>query len=232
MESYFPVLVVGILVLAIVAVVFGHLAEKRRREELAAFAGEIGWRFDPSRRSNDPLLARFEQFRRGHSRRAFNTLNGTLDARGLECDAQAGDFLYKQTSGSGKNRRTTTYRFSYLVLDLPFRAVPDLVIRREGMFDKLTSVLGFDDIDFESDEFSRKFFVQSRDRKFAYDLIDPRMMEFLLAKSPPRIELEAGFLCLTDGSSRWDPHQFGVQLDTARDFLGRWPDHLVDRLGS
>ncbi|MCA8944303.1 MAG: hypothetical protein KDB80_17185 [Planctomycetes bacterium] len=232
MHEFFPFVVVGFIALAIVLAVFGHLAAKKRREALAAFAAEIGWDFDPSSRTHDSMLAPFEQFQRGHSRRAFNTLSGTLEARGFECDAQAGDFLYKRTSGSGKNRRTTTYRFSYLVLDLPFRSVPDLLIRREGLFDKLTSVLGFDDIDFESEEFSRKFFVKSRDRKFAYDLVDPRMMEFLLATRPPRIDLEAGFLCMTDGSSRWEPNQFGRQFETAREFLDRWPAHLVDRLES
>ena len=60
----------------------------------------------------------------------------------------------------------------------------------------------FDDIDFESDEFSRKFYVQSSDRKFAYDVLHPRMMEFLLQTTPPMIDVEGGALCLSGGRRR------------------------------
>ena len=110
-----------------------------------------------------------------------------------------GDFTYKVTTSSGKSTTTTTYRFSYLILHMPWSGVPDLLIRREGMFDKIAGVLGFDDIDFESAQFSRRFHVSSTDKRFAYDVIDPRMMEFLLKGDPPTVDIENTRCCISDG---------------------------------
>lgn len=230
----------GIVVLIVVGIaLFAGLAylswlqAKKRREAFAEFARKIGWRFDPDHFSIDGSpLDHFDMFRKGHSRRAFNTLSGNLTIDELDCAAQAGDYRYKVTTGSGKNRRTRTHRFSYLAFRLPFAEVPDVVIRREGLFDKIGGVFGFDDIDFESEEFSRKFYVQSKDRRFTYDLIHPRMMEFLLAKQPPQIDIEAGYVLLTNGTSTWQIEEFGRRFDFAREFMRLWPPHLVDSLRS
>ena len=143
-----------------------------------------------------------------------------------------GDFTYKVTTHSGKSSSTRTYRFSYLIVHLPFGRVPDLLIRREGLFDKLAGAFGFDDIDFESAEFSRRFFVKSTDKRFAYDVIHPRMMEFLLAGEPPAIDIEYGRCCLSNGRRRWEPHEFKGRVDWIRRFFDHWPDHLTANLES
>jgi len=224
--------VILLIVLAAVAVAslayLSYLAEKKRREALAGLAGELGWRFAPERdSSHDDEYAHFEIFRRGHSRRAYNTMFGELEDGGRRYFAKAGDFVYKKTSGSGDNRRTTTYRFSYLILHLPWPGVPDLLIRPEGLFDKLAGAFGFDDIDFESEEFSRKFHVKSPDRRFAYDVIHPRMMEYLLQSRPLAVDIERGRCCLSDGSRRWEPEQFKAQIAFLRRFFELWPEHLT-----
>lgn len=211
----------------------GYLQEKKRREALARLAGELGWRFDPSKDwSHDEEYAHFEVFRRGHGRCAFNTLTGALDWDGRACPAKMGDFRYKVTSGSGKSRRTRTYRFSYLIVHLPFRHAPSLLVRREGVFDKVAGAFGWDDIDFESAEFSRRFHVNSTDKRFAYDMVHPRMMEFLLEGEPPTIDLEHGRCCLCDGRRRWSDEEFRGTLDWARRFLELWPDHVKADLKS
>ena len=211
---------------------FGHLQEKKRREALTALADKHGFRFDPSHdSSHDDEYAQFEIFRRGHSRVAKNTLTGTVELFERSCRLVMGDFRYKVTSGSGKNRRTTTYNFSYLIVHPPWHT-PPLLIRPEGVWDKLKGAFGFDDIDFESDEFSRKFYVQSSDRKFAYDVLHPRMMEFLLQTSPPMIDVEGGALCLSGGRRRWEPDRFEGAIDMLRRFCELWPRHLVKEFDS
>ena len=211
---------------------FGHLQEKKRREELAALAERLGFRFDPNNdSSHDDEYAQFEIFRRGHSRVAKNTLTSTVELFERSCRLVMGDFRYKITSGSGKNRRTTTYNFSYLIVHPPWQT-PPLLIRPEGVWDKLKGAFGFDDIDFESDEFSRKFYVQSSDRKFAYDVLHARMMEFLLQNSPPMIDIEDGALCLSGGRRRWEPDRFEGAIDLVRRFCELWPRHLVKEFDS
>ncbi len=113
---------------------------------------------------------------------------------------------------------------------MPFARVPDLLIRREGLFDKLAGAFGFDDIDFESVEFSRRFHVKSPDKRFAYDVIHARMMEFLLAGEAAAIDIECGRCCVSDGRKRWDPQQFEDTLTWIRQFFDLWPEHLTARL--
>ncbi len=229
---YVVLIIAGIALVALLGY-FAWLAEKKRREALAALADSLGWRFDPSRdRDHDDEYAHFEIFRRGHSRAAHNTLTGVLEINDLQWPAKMGDFTYKVTSHSGKSTSTRTYRFSYLILHMPYARVPDLLLRREGMFDKIAGVLGFDDIDFESAEFSRRFHVKSSDKRFAYDVVHPRMMEFLLAGDAPTVDIENERCCISDGRRRWRPEQFEQKLAWVRRFLDLWPDHVTRTLKS
>lgn len=228
-----PILLVALVAAgAIAAAVYAAHREKQRRESLRALAQELGGRFDPRRdHTHDDRYAHFEVFRRGHSRAACNTITAPMTVLDATGQLVLGDFRYKRTSGSGKSRRTVTYRFSYCILHLPVHDLPDLLIRPEGVFDRLADVFGGEDIDFELDDFSRAFLVKCTDRKFAYDVIDPRMMEFLLAARPPAIDIEHGRCLLADGGRRWTPDQFRARLRFLEHFFDRWPDHVVRRLG-
>lgn len=224
-----------VLVVAVVGglIYLSYLVERRRREALAGLAGSLGWRFDPAKdRGHDERYPQFDAFREGHSRAAYNTLTGSVEANGRRYAVQMGDFTYKVTRHTGKSTSTSTYHLSYLIVQVPFRSVPDLLIRREGVFDKLAGALGFDDIDFESAEFSRRFFVKSTDKRFAYDVIHARMMEFLLDGEPPAVDLRSGAICLTNGTRRWDPPEFTSRLEWMKAFFALWPDHLTQRLGA
>lgn len=217
----------GVTVVAALAYL-SYLQRKRRREELSGLARELGWRFVPDRdHSHDDQYTQFEVFRRGHSRCAYNTLFGEVDVEGRSFPVKMGDFRYKITSGSGKNRSTRTYRFSYLILQVPLGNFPSVLIRPEGLFDKLAGAFGFDDIDFESAEFSRQFHVTSEDKRFAYDLLHPQMMEFLLETEPPVIDLERGHCCVSDTSSRWKAVKFKQMLDWWQRFFQLWPSHVI-----
>jgi hypothetical protein len=136
-----------------------------------------------------------------------------------------GDFKFTTTSGSGKNRRRTTHYFSYLLVQLQHH-VPELIIRRENFFDKIGAFFGFDDIDFESAEFSKKFSVKSSDKRFAWDLIDPRMMQWLMDNASPAIELEDDWMCMADGRC-WAPEDYLGKMALAGGFLEQWPEHTV-----
>ncbi len=225
-----------ILVIAVIAIFgvigyFAWLAEKKRREAMAALARRLGWRFDPSHdRSHDEQYAHFEIFRRGRSRAAHNTLTGEVEIDGRHWPAKMGDFTYKVKRHTGKSTHTKTYRFSYLILHLPFASVPDVFIRREGLFDKLADAFGFDDIDFESAEFSRRFHVKSSDKRFAYDVIHPQMMEFLMADDSREIDIENGRCCMSDGRHRWEPQEFEERLLWIRQFFDLWPEHVTAQL--
>jgi hypothetical protein len=232
MEAIVPIILVMTVLLGIAVIAyFNYLQLQKRREAMGDLAVELGWNIDPwPDETHDAQYGHFEIFTRGHSRSAYNTLTGQVRIKESDWPARMGDYTYKITSGSGKNRRTTTYRFSYMILETPFLMAPALLIRPEGFMDKLAGAFGFDDIDFESEEFSRKFHVKSRDKKFAYDVCHARMMEFLLATKPPCVDIERGRCCISDGTRCWEPEQFRATINWVQQFYDQWPDHIVKEL--
>ncbi|MBL9120010.1 MAG: hypothetical protein JNL80_08865 [Phycisphaerae bacterium] len=217
---------VGIAIVVAIGIA-AYKAEQKRKAEFLAVASENGLRYDPESHGDwDDRWPRFECFHRGHSRCAFNLLTGRLGGDGPEC--ALGEYRFKETHGSGKNRRTVTYTFGFAILDVGLRGVPDVLIRKEHLFDKVAGFFGFDDIDFESVEFSRSFMVKSSDKRFAYDLIDAQMMEFLLGQGTPNIDIGSasagGAVCLWFGqSSRLGPRELISLAQWGRSFIGRWP---------
>lgn len=234
-DALLPLIILIVIGLFVFAAYVAHRQAKERAAALAAVAGRLGWGFhgDIKDRGFDDRHAHFECFRRGHSRFAHNRLSGRIQALDTELAAEAGDYHYQITSGSGKNRSTRTYRFSFLLVALPFGAgLPSLRVRPENLFDKFAGAIGFEDIDFESAEFSRRHHVSASDRRFAYALLDPRMIEFLLDEHPPVFELGAGVLLVisAEGKRRWEPAEFVSAVNWVRSFLSRWPAHLASDL--
>jgi hypothetical protein len=113
-----------------------------------------------------------------------------------------------------------------MLVVLPLVGVPDISIRRENSVDRLASAIGIDDIDFESAEFNSLFRVRSSSKRFAYDLIHPRMMEFILKTCPPGLDIQRGFLCLSNGRSTWSPQVFGELLPWLAELFEHWPRHV------
>ena len=186
----FPCLVIPLfLVLAGAVVIFTILKARQRREAMAQLAGEMGWEFYSDAPWDLPnRYGSFDLFQRGHSRRADNILAGEIDGRaGIAFD-------YRYTTGSGKDQ-TTHYR-QVVVLELPILAAR-LRMRSEGLLDRVASWVGFDDIDFESDEFSRRYHVQCDDRRFAYDIFHARLIDYLLeCGDVPDVEMNGPLIAL------------------------------------
>lgn len=206
--------------------------ESARREQLAALALQGKWDFSAGHDTGIGRLCDFEIFNRGEKRYAYNTITGKVEYGAYHCELDVGDFSYTTQSTDGRgNRNSTKHHFSYLVVRLPFRDNPEVRIRREGLLDRVVEAVGFEDINFESDQFSRAFHVTSTDKRFAYDLIHPRVMQFMLEIDPPAlIEVAHGRLCLTDGVRRWNLEEFRTRLHWAREFVMLWPEHLAREL--
>ena len=215
-----------------VAAYYSHKREQERIRALRGVAQRLGWEFSVHKNRRHRFCFEFDVFAKGEDQYAYNTLQGQMACGRWRLQAQAGDYHYtvSRRDSQGRRRRST-HRFSYLVLRLPVVDTHTLYIRPEGFLDKVASSLGFDDIDFESAEFSGKFFVKSSDKRFAYDVIHPRMMEFLLAEKPSALEFARGKFCLAEGSRRWEAAEFSRHLRFAKLFFELWPEHIVTELG-
>jgi hypothetical protein len=231
-----PVFIVVIFVTFAALIIFGAIysykQQQARRLALSQLAARHGWSFDPASDStHDSRYSQFSIFTSGHTRYAYNTTRGSLKIADRDWPLQYGDFHYQTTSSNGKTTTTQTHLLSYVILETSFLGAPDLFIRNEGFFDRIASAIGFDDIDFESVEFSRKFIVKSSDKRFAYDVVSPLVMEFMLATTPPTIDFQRGVCCLYHGSVL-KAEEFAATLQWTVEFFEHWPRHVTAELAS
>jgi len=212
-----PLIIVGVIAIIVVVVVIGYIAAQKRREAMAAVAGRLGLRFQPRKDRGLARQYRFlDKLRRGSNRYAFNILSGSYQGH----DAMLFDYHYQ--TGSGKD--THHHYFSFFILQLPM-SFPELVIDKEGFFSKIAQAVGYDDIDFESHEFSRKFCVRSADKKFAYDVCNARMIEYLLSNTDMSIEIEGDSLAISF-RRRLAPEQIEPNLNRLITVRSLMPEYL------
>jgi hypothetical protein len=220
-----PLFFIGVIALVIVVAIFGYLSAQKRRQAMMDLAARLGLRFNPDKDRN--LAARYDfldKLRAGENRYAFNTLSGGYQGH----EVAAFDYHYETHSHDSKGRRQTHHHyFSVFLLHLPL-SFPELVIAREGFFSKVAQTLGYDDIDFESHEFSRKFCVRGKDKKFAYDVCHARMIEYLLANDDLTIEIDNDTLALTF-NSRLSPERIELNLGRLVTLRSLLPDYLFSR---
>jgi hypothetical protein len=223
MDSAFPVLIFGAFAaLVIVLAIFGAIAAKKRREAFALLAARLGLTFSPGR--DHSIASRFhflDRLAHGSNRYAYNVLSGSYQGGGV----LVFDYHYQTESRDSKgNRRTHHHHFSCFVLQLE-RSFPELTIAREGILSKMAQAFGYDDIDFESHEFSRKFCVRSKDKKFAYDVCHARMIEYLLANDDLNIEIENTALAMVY-SSVLKPEEIEPNLQRLTQVRALMPNYL------
>ena len=220
------------VVLAIVSVLWTGHSARVRRDRMRTWARARAYTFDPKADKRfHKRLSDFPTFRQGSARRALNTATFTIDALGATLPARLGDYTYTVAAGQG----TITYRLTYLLITLPMGDHPPTGLRPERLSDRLNAALGFNDINFEDAAFSKRYYVSSKDKRFAYDLLDPRTIELLKSTPhPANIEIAHDRLLLTHGykpglnsaESRWSPEQCDERIALAQAFLEHWPTHL------
>jgi hypothetical protein len=208
--------------LFVAIIVYSSIAARKRREELTALAGRLGFTLCPENDSELPRRFGFlDQLAQGSNRYAFNVLSGNY----RENDVLVFDYHYETHSTDSKgNPQTQHHYFSFFILTLP-TSFPELRITREGIFSKIAQAFGYEDIDFESAEFSRTFCVRSKDKKFAYDVCNTSMMEYLLANRDLSVEIENTALALAFGG-RLSAAEIESNLQRLLEIRARLPEYL------
>jgi hypothetical protein len=196
-------MIFGVVALIAVVAIVGYICAKKRREAMAALAARLGLHF-------------LDKLRRGSNRYVFNILSGNYQGH----DVMMFDYHYQVNSG----KNTHHHYFSFFILGLP-GSFPELVIDKEGFFSKVAQALGYDDIDFESHEFSRKFRVRSPNKKFAYDVCNGQMIEYLLSNSDLSIEIEGEVMAISF-NSRLSPEYIEPNLNRLVTVRSLMPEYL------
>ena len=162
--------------------VLAYRQEKARTEALKRTAEELGFTFSPD---HQPLvmqeLSALELFSRGRSRKLYNLM------RGANPDTAVSVFDYKYTTGSGKN--SSTHQQTVVCFDSDQLHLPTFTLQPEGMFHKLFSVFGYQDIDFgDFPNFSNRYLLRGSSEAAIRDFFDAPLVGALERLSGVTIE--------------------------------------------
>jgi hypothetical protein len=103
-------------------------------------------------------------------------------------------------------------------------------MRSESLFDRVASWVGYEDINFESDEFSRRYHVACDDRRFAYDILHARLIDYLLGcGSVPNLEMQGPLMVLFE--SQGDAANVRRLIAIGREIVASIPDYVRSARG-
>jgi hypothetical protein len=159
----------GVLLVALIAYL-AYAMQRARRQGFQQVAMQLGLSYsqqDPF----DLLGYPFTLFSKGDSRKLENVISGAWQ----EVDVIAFDYRY--TEGSGKSQ--TDYLFDCAIVPIGADS-PRLLIEHENLLTSLAGALSFRDQQFESEAFNQEYRVHCDVPKFANDVLDARMMQWLL----------------------------------------------------
>ncbi len=190
------IFVLALVLFMAVALVFIWRNERARTEALKQVAEAAGWLFQPD---GDLAALRalggVQLFDRGHSRRVTNLMTGRAG------DDHLAVFDYQYTTGSGKNKNTTSQTVVLLPSAKP--ALPDLQMAPENPLSRLAEAFGFQDIDIDSSpEFSRRYLVRGADEAAIRAALYPRATSYFADHQGWTIEVRSGSVAVYRASRR------------------------------
>ncbi|MCW2758148.1 MAG: hypothetical protein JWO46_1894, partial [Nocardioidaceae bacterium] len=188
----FLVLAGGFVAIVVLLVLAQQRRARERQQAFAALAAKHGWTWVAR---DDRWNASFEgpPFGAGSRQASTNVLTGLYAGR----PSVAFDYHYETTSTTHTNGRTQTHReshdFSVVATDTG-TAFPLLSVVPEGFLGRLVGRITGSDIELESEDFNRMFTVHSTNRRFASDVLHPRMMQLLMHYPQLAWRLQNGWL--------------------------------------
>jgi hypothetical protein len=104
-------------------------------------------------------------------------------------------------------------------------AFPKMTIGPANLLTKIEGAFDTGNIKFESAEFSRMYCVHSEDKKFAYDVCNPQMIEYLLANQGLNIEIQGPVIALVF-KPQLPVNQYQSNLQRLAQIRGLLPQYL------
>ena len=215
--SAFALIAIAALVTIPLVAYLSYRAKQQRIQAFAAMANQLGLTFavhDPFGTLGEP----FKLFERGDGRGVENVMSGSWQGR----EVRAFDYWFYEEHTDAKGHTSRSYyRFDCALMRIEAACSP-ITIEPENLLTRLADHLAMHDIEFESESFNEAFNVKSPDHKFANDLIDARMMDWLLRHGEGfSFEIVGDrFLCFC---RRIDPEAFVTLLGTAKGFHDQVP---------
>lgn len=190
-------LLLGMLALTVVIVVVSIYAnkyfEKKRTEAMAPIAETLGMEF--SGEADEQLLASmqiFKLFNRGHSQKMRNVMKAETES------AQLAIFDYRFTVGHGKNQ--TVHKQTVFAMQTDELKPPQFLLRPESFLDKVGSLLGGQDIDFDTHpQFSKLFVLQGDNVDQVRAFFDDKLLTYFEQNEKLYVESAPGAFIFFSG---------------------------------
>jgi hypothetical protein len=220
-------IVLGVVALIVLLAVWSAKMERERVAALTKWCADNGWHFSPTKHGAPALD--YGLFRNGHSRSSRDWARKRVPGAipGLdEIAVELFEYHYAITTSNGKT--TTTHHYFFVCARVePGVDLGRVLIRPENWGDKIAGAIGFDDIDFEDVQFSKRYYVSANDRKQAYDLIDGPMMRYLCSVPAPQIETRGREL-FVHSKGRANAESYAGLVSFVSAFLTQLPRPLVN----
>ena len=202
------------------AYILRQMAKDRRQKELREWARTNGFAYSATEALMKFRCQPFECLQKGDYCHSFNVIEGTSGNRPL----RAFDYHYYNATQSGE--RKDHHYFSAVVIDAGIPLLP-LTIRPRGLLDEVTEFIGFEEIGFESAEFSQKFFVKSPDRRWAYDVVHQKTMELMLAHPHFLVDFQGSQVMAYYHNKMFSLGEFGSALKVVTGIVDGLPKSVV-----
>jgi len=197
--------IVVLIVLGALAVTGGilyyaHVAEQTRSTALADVAVRTGFTFE-AKVAEERLaaLGPFHLFKRGHRRIARNLMTGKADAGPVILL----DFQY--TVGGGKDSHT--YQQTVAIFQ-EVAGLPEFTLAPEHVWQKIGSLFGYQDIDFEaSEEFSKHYLLRGPDESSIRAAFGAEALGFFAQTRGWSVEAAGDALAVYRGGKRAKPEE-------------------------
>lgn len=125
-------------------------------------------------------------YSQGRAHRTRHVMSGSHRGRPIVI------YEHEWKTGSGKNTRT--HRARKTLMGLP-KEFPKLELSHEGFFGRVARRMGMKDIELESGAFNERYRVAG-DRRFAYDVLHPRFMQWMLGADAPGFTIHGRYIAL------------------------------------
>ena len=216
-------LLLGVVIGAIAALLAWRDRSRASRlsDTYAAFASTHGWEHIGS---TSEYGSRFRSypFGTGVRRRQESLIRG--DFGGIRCATFA--HVYEETSGNGVEH-SVPIAHQVVMAELPV-ALPRIDIVPEAVGHQVLQLLGGTDVEVESHEFNRRWRVITDDPRYARAVLDPRMIDRLVAEDAN------GLMLRIEGGAvyTWQPGRHGAdalarQLAVVTGLARRVPQHVI-----
>jgi hypothetical protein len=228
------------VVMIIISVLSSNYARKQaeiRRAAMYALSQRLGLNFQPeilrvttgfwdSIGNSNPAVEQFlvpfqhlTSFGQGHSHSVKNLITGAHKDFGVTIF----DYQYKVTTNNGKSSSTTTYNVQVVSVALPM-VLPRFTMQPENFLLAIGEKFGYREIEFESEEFNKRWFVRGEDERSIYDLLHPRAMERMQVASLSRWEFGGNMITVLDTSLQ-EPMSVERTFHDIADFVALVPNY-------